>query len=70
MIVYFSTYIPFYPWIAGPHFNLLKGNVKVEWTEVHSEAFELCKQVLVNAPVHGYMKPRSTDYIWMLAISG
>ena len=59
MMVYFSTYIPFYAWIAGPLFNLLKGSVKWEWTEIHSEAFELCKQVLVNAPVRGYAKPGS-----------
>ena len=59
MMVYFSTYIPFYAWIAGPLFNLLKGSVKWEWTEIHSEAFELCKQVLVNVPVGGYTKPAS-----------
>ena len=29
MMVYFSVYIPFYTWIAGPLFNLLKGSV--EW---------------------------------------
>ena len=52
MMVYFSTYIPFYAWITGHLFNLLKGNVKLEWTKVHSKAFKLCKWVLVNAPVH------------------
>ena len=41
------------------YFNLLKGSVKWDWTEVHSEAFELCKQVLVNAPVRRYAKPGS-----------
>ena len=30
MMVYFSTYIPFYAWIAGPLFNLLKGSVNWE----------------------------------------
>ena len=70
MMVYFSVYIPFYAWIAGPLFNLLKGTVKWEWTEVHSKAFKLCKQVLVNTPICGYAKPGSfIDYIWMLAIS-
>ena len=43
MMVYFSVHIPFYAWITGPLFNLLKGNVKWEWTEVHSKAFKLCK---------------------------
>ena len=59
MMVYFFAYIPFYAWITGPLFNLLKGFVKLEWTEIHSEAFKLCKQVLVNAPVRGYTKPGS-----------
>ena len=59
MMIYFSAYIPFYAWIVRPLFNLLKGSVKWEWTEVHSEAFELCKQVLVNTPVCGYVKPGS-----------
>jgi len=51
MMVYFSSYIPFYAWIAGPLFNLLKKGKKWEWFSLHSEAFELCKQVLTNAPV-------------------
>ena len=59
MMVYFSAYIPFYAWIAGPLFGLLEKSTKWEWTKVHSEAFELCKQVLVNAPVCGYVKPGS-----------
>ena len=56
MMVYFSAYIPLYAWIGRPLFNLLKGNVKWEWAEVHSKVFKLCKQVLVNAPVCGYTK--------------
>jgi hypothetical protein len=54
MMVYFSAYVPFYAWIASPFFNLLQKNTRWEWTEVHREAFELCKQVLTNAPVQGY----------------
>ena len=65
MMVYFSAYIPFYAWIARPLFNLLKGTVKWEWTEVHSEAFKLCKQVLVNVPVHGYAKPGSPYRLYL-----
>jgi hypothetical protein len=59
MMVYFSAYIPFYVWITGPLFHLLEGSVKWEWTEIHSEAFKLCKQVLVNVPVRRYAKPGS-----------
>ena len=35
MMVYFSVYVPFYVWIIGPLFYLLKGTIKWEWTEVH-----------------------------------
>ena len=65
MMVYFSAYIPFYAWITRPLSNLFKGNVKWEWTEVHSEAFELCKQVLVNAPVCRYTKPGSPYRLYL-----
>ena len=66
MMVYFSMYIPFYSaWIAGPLFGLLEKSAKWEWTEVHSEAFKLCKQVLVNPPVHGYVKPGSPYRLYL-----
>jgi hypothetical protein len=66
MMVYFFLHIsPFYVWITGPLFNLLKGSVKWEWTEVHSKAFKLCKQVLVNAPVCGYAKPGSPYRLYL-----
>jgi hypothetical protein len=54
MIVYFSSYIPFYAWIAEPFFHLLKKGIKWEWTALHQESFDLSKQVLTNAPVRGY----------------
>ena len=39
--------------------------MKWDWTEVHSEAFELCKQVLVNVPVRGYAKPGSPYRLYL-----
>lgn len=57
MMVYFSAYIPFYSWIAHPFFKLLKKDTPFTWDPVHQEAFELCKQVLTNAPVRGYAMP-------------
>ena len=57
MMVYFSSYIPFYAWIAQPLFQLLKKENSWNWTEIHQEAFDLCKQVLTNAPVRGYAMP-------------
>ena len=57
MMVYFSSYIPFSAWMAHPFFQLLKKGTKWEWMSVHQEAFELCKEVLTNAPVWGYVIP-------------
>ena len=58
MMVYFSSYIPFYAWIAAPLFELLKKDGKGwRWTDRQREAFELCKQVLTNAPVRAFAMP-------------
>lgn len=57
MMVYFSAYIPFYSWIAQPLFQLLKKDNKWDWGPTQAEAFELCKQVLTNAPVRAYAIP-------------
>ncbi len=57
MMVYFSSYIPFYAWIAAPLFALLKKGHDWRWESVHQEAFELCKQVLVQAPVRAHPTP-------------
>jgi hypothetical protein len=57
MMVYFSAYIPFYAWIAQPLFQLLRKDTTWEWGPLQTEAFELCKQVLTNAPVRAYAIP-------------
>ena len=58
MMVYFSSYIPFYAWIAAPLFELLKKDgLGWRWEPKHQEAFELCKEVLTNAPVRAYAMP-------------
>ena len=54
MMVYFSTYTPFYAWTTSPLFGL---SAKWEWIKIYSETSELCRQDLVDAPVHGYAKP-------------
>ncbi|CDO77172.1 hypothetical protein BN946_scf184675.g4 [Trametes cinnabarina] len=54
MMVYFSAYIPFYAWIAAPLFDLLKKEREWDWQDVHQEVFELCKQVLLQAPVRAH----------------
>ena len=59
MMVYFSSYILFYAWIAAPLFNLLRKDTRWEWTDLHTKAFELCKQVFTNTPVQGYAMPGS-----------
>lgn len=56
-MVYFSSYIPFYAWIAAPLFKLLKKGQEWQWDDIHQEAFELCKQGLVQAPVRAHAMP-------------
>jgi transposase InsO family protein len=57
MMVYFSSYIPFYAWIVAPLFQLLKKETPWSWNEVQQEAFELSKQALVNSPVRAFAIP-------------
>ena len=51
MMVYFSSYIPFYAWIVHPLFQLLKRGNKWKWEMEEQSAYDLCKQVLTQAPV-------------------
>ena len=54
MVVYFSTYIPFYSMIAAPLFDLLKKGVKWQWRAEQETAYEQAKEALANAPVLGH----------------
>ena len=57
MMVYFSSYIPFYAWIAHPLFQLLKRENKWIWGKEEQTAYDLCKQVLTEAPVRAHAIP-------------
>ncbi|RXW12198.1 hypothetical protein EST38_g13657 [Candolleomyces aberdarensis] len=57
MMVYFSSYIPFYAWIVHPLFQLLKKRNSWTWGDEQRQAFELSKQVLVNAPIRAHAIP-------------
>ena len=57
MMVYFSSYIPFYAWIVAPLFELLKKGSTWNWGSSQQEAFELAKTALVSAPVRAYAIP-------------
>lgn len=57
MMVYFSSYIPFYVWIAHPLFQLLKRENKWTWGKEEQVAYDLCKQVLTEAPVRAHTMP-------------
>ena len=54
MIVYFSTFIPFYANICSPLFGLLKKGQKWEWREEHKCSFSKVKEALQKAPVLGH----------------
>ena len=55
MMTYFSSYIPFYAWVAAPLFTLLKKDKAWNWGALEQEAFKLCKKALVSAPVMAYL---------------
>lgn len=57
MMVYFASYIPFYAWIVHPLFQLLKRENKWKWEEEEQSAYDLCKQVLTQAPVRAHAMP-------------
>jgi hypothetical protein len=54
MVVYFSTYIPFYSMIAAPLFDLLRKGVKWQWRAEQETAYQQAKEALANAPVLGH----------------
>lgn len=57
MMVYFAAYIPFFAWIAQPLFALLKKDTAWAWGELEREAWTLCKESLIRAPVRAYAIP-------------
>jgi hypothetical protein len=68
MMVYFSSYIPFYAWIVDPLFALLRKKAKWEWTELQQEAFELSKGLLQSS--HTLYQEEDTDFIQTLVTMG
>ncbi|THH30850.1 hypothetical protein EUX98_g3348 [Antrodiella citrinella] len=54
MVVYFSSFIPFYAGIAAPLFQLLRKGVKWHWGAEQEHAFESAKKALQNAPILGH----------------
>ena len=57
MMVYFSSYIPFYAWIVAPLFELLKKGLTWHWSSSQQEAFHLAKTALISSPVRAYAIP-------------
>ena len=69
MMVYFSAYIPFYAWIAGPLFNLLKGSVNGNGPMCTPKPSNSVSRFWLT---HLFMDMRNQDLlidcIWMLVI--
>lgn len=57
MMVYFSSYMPFYAWLVNPLFALLKKDVPWKWDDLENEAWNLSREALVSAPVRAYAIP-------------
>jgi hypothetical protein len=54
MVVYFSSFIPFYANICAPLFRLLRKGAKWEWGADQEYAFRAAKIALQNAPLLGH----------------
>ncbi len=54
MVVYFSSFIPFYASIAAPLFQLLRKGARWLWGPEQEYAFQAAKQALQTAPVLGH----------------
>jgi hypothetical protein len=54
MVVYFSTFIPYYASIARPLFQLLRKGCVWRWGEDEQHAFEAAKEALRSSPVLGH----------------
>jgi len=63
--VYFSAYIPYFLWMANPHFkNLWQKESPYSWTNTHQKCFELIKLALVSAPVRGHPEPGQAYWLY------
>ena len=58
LAVYFSSYIPYFSWMANPLFKRLRQKeTPFEWTDELQTCFDLIKSALVSAPVRGHPEP-------------
>ncbi|TFY52449.1 hypothetical protein EVJ58_g10011 [Rhodofomes roseus] len=57
MTVYFSSYIPYYSFIASPLFELLRKDKKWEWSADCENAWQRAKESLQSAPVLAHASP-------------
>lgn len=57
MMVYFSSYIPFYAWLVSSLFALLKKDVPWRWGDLEREAWDLSRRALISSPVRAFAIP-------------
>lgn len=54
MVVYFSSFIPYYSSIAAPLFQLLRKGARWQWGPMEEHTFQSAKEALLKAPVLGH----------------
>ena len=55
LTVYFSSYIPYFSWMANPIFKCLQQmETPFTWAEELQNCFQLIKLALASAPVKGH----------------
>jgi len=58
LAVYFSSYIPYFSWMANLLFKCMRHKeTPFEWTDELQKCFELIKSALVSVPVRGHPEP-------------
>ena len=58
LAVYFSTYIPYFSWMANLLFkNLWQKELLFMWNNIHQKCFKTIKLALVSVPMRGHPEP-------------
>ena len=66
LAVYFSSYVPYFSWMATPLFKCLRQKeTPFQWTEELQMCFQLIKSAQVSAPVRGHPEAGQAYRLYM-----
>ena len=65
LAVYFSTYIPYFSWMANLLFkNLWQKELLFMWNNIHQKCFKTIKLALVSVPMQGHPEPGQVYHLY------